>query len=96
IKLFEYMAAGMPVISSDFPVWREIIDSAGCGLLVDPMDTDALVGAMQWVLENPQEAQAMGDRGRLAVLDRYNWDHEAEKLVSFYQPLVGLCSRGRV
>lgn len=94
IKLFEYMAAGMPVISSDFPVWREIIDGAGCGLLVDPMNTDALVGAMHWVLENPQEAQAMGDRGRMAVLDRYNWDREAEKLVSFYQPLLGLNSRG--
>lgn len=88
IKLFEYMAAGMPVISSDFPVWREIVDGAGCGLLVDPTDTDALAGAMQWILENPQDAQAMGDRGRAAVLDRYNWEREAEKLVSFYQPLV--------
>lgn len=94
IKLFEYMAAGMPVISSDFPVWREIVDGAGCGLLVDPTNTDALVGAMQWILENPQEAQAMGSRGRSAVLDRYNWEHEAEKLVSFYQPMVRFSSRG--
>lgn len=95
IKLFEYMAAGMPVISSDFPVWREIVDGAGCGLLVDPTNIDALVGAMQWILENPQEAQAMGDRGRLAVLDRYNWEREAETLVCFYQSLLGMNHRGR-
>lgn len=95
IKLFEYMAAGMPVISSDFPVWREIVDGAGCGLLVDPTNIDALAGAMQWILENPKEAQAMGERGRLAVLDRYNWEHEAETLVFFYQSLLGVNSRGR-
>jgi glycosyltransferase involved in cell wall biosynthesis len=85
IKLFEYMAAGIPVISSDFPLWREIVAGSDCGLLVDPEDTDAIVRAMQWIIDNPDAAQAMGERGRRAVVERYNWDREAAKLTHFYR-----------
>jgi glycosyltransferase involved in cell wall biosynthesis len=90
IKLFEYMAAGIPVISSDFPVWRKIVEGAGCGLLVDPGDTDAIAGAMQWILDNPEEAQAMGDRGRRAVVDQLNWDVEAKTMSDFYRDVLRL------
>ncbi len=90
IKLFEYMAAGLPVISSDFPVWREIVESADCGLLVDPLDLDAIVAAMQWILDNPDEAEAMGRRGRRAVEDHYNWEPEGAALVAFYRDRLGV------
>jgi glycosyltransferase involved in cell wall biosynthesis len=90
IKLFEYMAAGLPVISSDFPVWREIVDSANCGLLIDPLDLDAIVAAMQWILDNPDEAEAMGRRGRQAVEDQYNWEPEGAALVAFYRDRLGV------
>lgn len=85
IKLFEYMAAGIPVIASDFPLWREIVAGSDCGILVDPEDTDAIVRAMQWIIDNPDAAQAMGDRGRRAVVERYNWDREAATLTHFYR-----------
>lgn len=87
-KLFEYMSAGLPVIASDYPRWREIVSGAGCGLLVDPEDPDAIAEAMQWFLDNPQDAQAMGESGRQAILDRFNWDREAEKLIALYEVLL--------
>jgi glycosyltransferase involved in cell wall biosynthesis len=90
IKLFEYMAAGLPVISSDFPIWRDIVDGAKCGLLVDPTDTDAIVKAMQWILDNPEAAQEMGARGRLAVVERFNWNLEAATLIDFYRRCLGV------
>jgi glycosyltransferase involved in cell wall biosynthesis len=90
IKLFEYMAAGLPVISSDFPVWREVVESANCGLIVDPLDPDAIVAAMQWILDHPDEAEALGRRGRQAVEDQYNWEREGAALVAFYRDQLGL------
>jgi len=87
-KLFEYMAAGLPVIASDFPLWRQIVDGAECGLLVDPLDPAAIAAAMEWLFLHPAEAEAMGERGRQAVWDKYNWDREAPKLMSAYRRLL--------
>ena len=88
VKMFEYMAAGLPVIASDFPLWREIVDGAGCGLLVDPQDPAAIAEAMEWLLAHPEKAEAMGQRGREAVERQYNWDPEAEKLLALYERLL--------
>lgn len=90
IKLFEYMAAGLPVISSDFPVWRGIVEGAGCGLLVDPEDEAAVVAAMRWIIDHPGEAQLMGERGRRAVEERFNWELEAATLTDFYRERLGV------
>jgi glycosyltransferase involved in cell wall biosynthesis len=88
VKMFEYMAAGLPVIASDFPLWRKIIQEAQCGLVVDPMDPSAIGDAMQWMLDRPEEAEAMGKRGRRAVVETYNWDSESVKLTDLYRGLV--------
>ncbi|MCB1856785.1 MAG: glycosyltransferase family 4 protein [Gammaproteobacteria bacterium] len=84
-KLFEYMSAGLPVIASDFPLWREIIDGVGCGILVDPLDPQAISEAMTWIFQNPRQAREMGVRGRRAVQDIYHWEKESEKLLQFYK-----------
>jgi glycosyltransferase involved in cell wall biosynthesis len=88
IKLFEYMAAGLPVIASDFPLWRTLIERERCGLLVDPLSPDAIAGAIHWVFEHPEEAESMGRRGRRAVLERYNWESESKKLLALYARLA--------
>lgn len=87
IKLFEYMAAGIPVIASDFPVWRAIIDAAGCGLLVDPQDPQAIAAAIRELLNNDEKAQQMGTAGQAAVKQHYSWEAEAEKLIALYRRL---------
>jgi glycosyltransferase involved in cell wall biosynthesis len=89
VKMFEYMAAGLPVIASDFPLWREIVQAAGCGLLVDPLDSAAIAASMCWMLDHPQEADEMGQRGRKAVEGKYNWEFESKKLLQLYDRLLG-------
>ena len=84
-KLFEYMSAGIPVIASDFPLWKEIVEGSGCGLLVNPLDPEAIAEAIKWLLENPEKAETMGKRGRKAIEECYNWDKESVKLISFYR-----------
>ena len=88
-KLFEYMSAGLPVIASDFPRWREIVEGAKCGLLVDPRQPEQIADAMQWMLDNPQEAEAMGRRGRKAIVENYTWESEGRQLVKLYVGLIG-------
>jgi glycosyltransferase involved in cell wall biosynthesis len=87
-KLFEYMAAGLPVIASHFPLWRDLIEGAGCGWLVDPLDSAAIASAMRAVADDPRTATAMGVRGRNAVQTRLNWTAEGAGLVRFYERLA--------
>ena len=87
-KMFEYMAAGLPVIASDFPLWRNIINAVGCGILVDPMNPEEIAEAMCWILEHPTEAAEMGERGRKAVESKYNWTTESKKLIELYKQIL--------
>jgi glycosyltransferase involved in cell wall biosynthesis len=87
-KLFEYMALGLPVIASHFPMWREVVEGNECGLCVDPADPRAIAAAMTWLAEHPAEAAAMGERGRAAVLATYNWEAEGERLMQAYERLL--------
>lgn len=89
IKMFEYMAAGLPVVASDFPEWRQIIEENDCGICVDPNDILAVQDAINQLLDNRELAEAMGRRGRMAVEARYNWDSEQFVLINLYNDLLG-------
>ncbi len=82
------LTAAVPVIASDFPLWREIVQGAGCGLLVDPLNPQAIAQAIEYVLSHPEEAEARGRRGREAVENHYNWEVEERKLVRLYAGLM--------
>lgn len=87
IKLFEYMLAGIPVVTSDFPLWNSIVKGHNCGLMVDPIDSQAIAAACKWLLDNQEQAKQMGENGRQAVLNNYTWDKEQERLLEFYRKL---------
>ncbi|MGA8220486.1 MAG: glycosyltransferase family 4 protein [Candidatus Acidiferrales bacterium] len=88
VKMFEYMNAGLPVIASDFPSWRPIIEDNHCGLLVDPLDPAAIAGAIEYLLTHADEAEEMGRCGRTAIQEHYNWESQERRLVDLYAELL--------
>jgi glycosyltransferase involved in cell wall biosynthesis len=87
-KIFEYMAAALPVVASNFPLWREIIEGNSCGLCVDPEDPNDIAQAVRYLYGHPEERRKMGENGYRAVREKYNWEKEGEKLVALYKSLL--------
>ncbi|MDV4342977.1 glycosyltransferase family 4 protein [Methanoculleus sp. YWC-01] len=84
-KLFDYMLCGLPVVASDFPEICKVVSETECGVLVDPTSPDAIAEAIAYLLEHPDEARRMGENGRTAVLERYNWGEMEMRLLEVYR-----------
>lgn len=88
IKMFEYMAAGLPFICSDFPGWRRVAQESGAGICVDPGDTAAIAAAIRRLLTDRETAQAMGRLGREYVIAHCTWKNEEQTLLALYEALL--------
>jgi glycosyltransferase involved in cell wall biosynthesis len=88
--MFEYMTAGIPIICSNFPLWQKIIEENQCGICVDPTNTIEISNTINYLFEHKEEAKEMGINGRKAVLTKYNWGIEEEKLLYLYNQLGGV------
>jgi glycosyltransferase involved in cell wall biosynthesis len=87
-KFFEYMQAGLPIICSDFPAWRQLIEGNGVGLCVPPNDAKRVLAAVDWLRDHPQEAAQMGERGRALVKERFSWQSQANELCQLYEEIL--------
>lgn len=87
-KLFEYLLMGLPVLTVDYPHRRVYVEESQCGLVVPTEDVEAHVDAILWFRDHPEEARAMGERGRAMVLDHYTWDRERRRLLNFYDQII--------
>ena len=82
------MGAGIPVIASNFPLWKKIVEDNGCGICVDPMDPRQIADAISYVRDHPEKAKQMGLKGLKLVREKYHWDIEKKKLISIYSKLI--------
>ena len=81
------MAAGLPVIASREGESATFVREADAGILVDPTDAAQIAAAITQLLSDPVSAEAMGKRGRMLILEKYNWESEATRLVQLHQQL---------
>jgi len=88
VKVFEYMAYGIPVVSSDLPLLRKFLGDEKCILLVKPGDVREFANAVKYLLDNPDVAEKMGAAGRKLAKEKYNWQTEGEKLLQLYDKLL--------
>lgn len=89
VKLGEYLAAGLPVVASDLPVQAQVIEEAGCGLVVGSFSPEAHAAAIIRLLDEPAVAREMGERGRRHSLAHLTWESQATILVALYESLIG-------
>ena len=82
------MAAGIPIICSDFPLWKGIVESAGCGVCVNPFDTEAIANEIARLCNDKETARTMGANGRKAVEEKYNWNSQSAVLLGLYNSLL--------
>ena len=87
-KIFEEMMAGLPVICTDFVLWREFVERYHCGLCVQPNNSEEIESAIRYLLDHPEEAKQMGENGRRAVKEEFNWGVEEKKLFALYEDIL--------
>lgn|SRR5699024_3294484 len=87
-KFFEYMNVGLPIICSDFPVWKEFVEKYECGIAVDPFNDEEIYEAIEQLRNNPSLAIQMGENGKKAVAAELNWQVEEGKLLDWYEQLL--------
>jgi glycosyltransferase involved in cell wall biosynthesis len=88
VKLFEYLAAGLPVIATDVPRWRALLEEHNCGICVPYGSPELLGAAITRLLDDDDGARAMGERARRAAEERYSWETQAAALVALYDELL--------
>lgn len=87
-KLFNYMRYGLPVIAPKYCLeTKRIVEETKCGLLTDATKISDIYNAIKYLLLHPDEAKEMGENGRKAVLEKYNWEKESKKLLKIYNNL---------
>lgn len=85
-KIFEYMAMGLPVICTDFQLWKDlIVDKYHCGICVPPQDSAAIAQAMEYILKHKDEACQMGKNGQKAIIEEFNWAKYENEFVERYK-----------
>jgi len=89
VKLFEYMACGLPVIASNFPAIASIVGNVQCGALVEPqLGTINIIRIVEDWWKNRDEARRLGENGRQTVLSQYNWERLVNRLDDLYQSII--------
>jgi glycosyltransferase involved in cell wall biosynthesis len=87
-KLFEYMASGLPVLASNFPLWSEIIEKFEIGFCGNPLSSGDISLLIKKVLDNHGLSVEMGQRGRSLVERNFLWENEVPKLKKLYLVLL--------
>jgi glycosyltransferase involved in cell wall biosynthesis len=83
-KMFEYMAAGLPVVASRFALWESILIGNNCGRVVDPQDVSEASEVIFEYWNSPALRELHGRNGRAAVVERYHWNLELPQLLGRY------------
>ncbi len=84
-KVFEYMSCSLPTVASNLPSLKHIFEKAESGIVVDAQSAKAHANAIRKLLDDPELARSLGEKGFQFVKQNYNWENEADKLLGLYK-----------
>lgn len=87
-KFFEYMQYGLPIIASNFPTWRRLVEDNGCGICVDPTSDSEIASAVTRLRDDPALWQSMSDNGFRVVREKFAWDSQEVSLLQMYEAIL--------
>lgn len=86
-KIFEYMRVGLPVVTSDFKLYRETVEGNGAGICVDPMSPEEIKKAILTIHTDVEKSELMSKRGQKAAFEKYGWESQKAVLMRVYETL---------
>ena len=88
IVLLEAMASGVPIVASDIPGYRQVMENGREGLFARPDDPEDLARKIVYLLQHPEEARRMGQTGRQKAVERYAWEVVARQVEAYYYEVL--------
>ena len=85
IKLFEYMAFGLPVVGSNFGHIADLIEKESCGITVNPENPEEVAEAIESLMRQEKMYKALRNNGIEAAREKYNWQREFDNLCNHYK-----------
>ena len=89
-KFFEYLQNGIPILCSDFPVWRELVEGAGAGVCVDGDDVIEGIRSRYETIKDKDTWVKMS-QSALAAAEKYTWESQLEELLNLYDRILNRC-----
>ena len=87
-KIYEYMQAGLAIIGSNFPRWKDFIEGNRIGITVDSQNVSDIKSAIEFLISNPKVLEEMGYNSK-RLSKNYSWEAESKKLINLYNKLLG-------
>lgn len=87
-KLFEYMRCGLPIITSNFPLYKEVVEESNCGTCIDPMNVTELKKAVIGLHTDAEKSELMAKNGKKAVFEKYDWKSQTPILSKVYEEVL--------
>ncbi len=84
-KLFDYMAAGVPIVASDLPPMRRILEETRAGVLFTPGDSASLASAVVDLLRDGAMRRRLAQNGRRAAAEKYNWREDEKRFLEIFE-----------
>ncbi len=87
-KILEFMAAGLPIITSPSSMNGRVIEESGCGALYWASETDAICDRIEEWMDDPERARAIGRKGKAYLLSHLNWESDLAGIAEWFEELT--------